>query len=103
MEDDHAEDGETVDHGQVVGQLRLSRAEFARGEVLEELEHPSVQASLPVLLSWDCCGGRWEEVSQSVSLVSIYVSGLSETVTLLRDVWFVLRSAVILLCSYNID
>ena len=41
MEDDHAEDGETVDHSQVVGQLCLSRAEVTRGQILEELEHPA--------------------------------------------------------------
>ena len=72
MEDDHAEDGETVDHSQVVGQLCLSRAEVTRGQILEELEHPAAAGRFWMVVVL--------VVGGSVSQPSNYLR-LSQTVT----------------------
>ena len=97
MEDDHAENGETVDHSQVVGQLCLSRTQFTRGEILEELKHPSASASLRSTAGWRVGGGRVSQSSQPSNYLRLS-SQFSQSTTLHYWVMFGLYSAL-LSCS----
>ena len=87
MQDDHAENGETVDHSQVVGQLSLSRAQLTRGEILEELEHPSAGTGGLV-------GSNYLRLS-SQSAQSVTAHSSHNATVVLCNVWFVVRSGLL--------